>query len=637
MSEIIIAEAGSIDERKDIEDSPGTSKLWQIEIRAATKRYEPWAIRAKEVIKRYRDERSRKRTSLFRTNILWANTEIMKSALFAGDVAPDVRRRFLEDDGVSREAATMLERVLSHAVDENGFEREVEALVEDGTLPGRGVLRVIYEPEVDEDTDEIVSQEIRAVQVGWRDFLTSSGSRWTDVWWVGFRHTLNRDEFKASFPDIDDKAVPFELNAIRVDDFTGDDNKDTFNLAEVWEIWDKTKRERIWVVVGYDKVLKVDKDPYTLKKFFPMAEPFVPVSTNDSLIPVPLYTLYQDQATELDRLTTRITNLVEALKYRGVYDASADEDGALSNLVESGDNHFIGYKGFQVMQEKGGLQNVLTAIDIQPISAVLQNLYVQRQQTIDTIFEITGISDLVRGFSSKVATATEKQLQAQFSNLRFERMQRLVNMTVKGTLEVMAEIVAEHFEPQLLMQISGMSLPTREQIQQAQQQAQQAQAQGQPAPDVPKVAIEDVIDVLRRDKSRSFRIDIESKATRAADEKTEREDRLAFVQVINGLLTNTLPAAQANPTILPFVKEMVLFASRGFKVGRQLEETLEDAFDQMKALPPPVADTSDEDKLKAQQEKDAADFQFKTSKLAVEDAARDKDREVEISKVISGG
>jgi hypothetical protein len=330
-----------------------------------------------------------------------------------------------------------------------------------------------------------------------------------------------------------------------------------------------------------------------------------------------------------------------------VYDGSSDEDGVLQRLVDSNDNYFAGYKGFQALQEKGGLQNVFQAVDIQPISSVLQNLYVQRQQTIDTIFEVTGISDLVRGFSSKVATATEKELQAQFSNLRFERLQRMVNRNIRDTLGIMAEIISEHFEPELLMQMSGIDLPSEQDrqeaeqaAQQAQEAAQQAQQQGQqapPIPEVPEVSIDQVIQVLRSDKARSFNIDVESRATRAADEGREREQRLAFVSVINGLLTNVLPAAQANPTILPFVKEMVLFAARGFKVGRQLEESLEDTFDQMKQLPPPQPDTSEQDKLAQKDKKDTADAEHKAAKLASDERQRDKDREVAISKVLSGG
>jgi hypothetical protein len=44
--------------------------------------------------------------------------------------------------------------------------------------------------------------------------------------------------------------------------------------------------------------------------------------TTDSLIPVPDFTLYQDQAETLDVLATRIDGLVRALQVRGVYDAS---------------------------------------------------------------------------------------------------------------------------------------------------------------------------------------------------------------------------------------------------------------------------------------------------------------------------
>ena len=40
---------------------------------------------------------------------------------------------------------------------------------------------------------------------------------------------------------------------------------DDLKKAEVWEIWDKSRRKRIWIVKGYDKPLRVDDDPYGLE------------------------------------------------------------------------------------------------------------------------------------------------------------------------------------------------------------------------------------------------------------------------------------------------------------------------------------------------------------------------------------
>jgi hypothetical protein len=87
--------------------------------------------------------------------------------------------------------------------------------------------------------------------------------------------------------------------------------------AEVWEIWHKAKKERIWVVKGYPYLLRVDEDPYGLEGFFPMAEPIQGVWSNCSFVPRSPIVEYEDQIDDLDEITDRISRLTKALKRRG--------------------------------------------------------------------------------------------------------------------------------------------------------------------------------------------------------------------------------------------------------------------------------------------------------------------------------
>ena len=50
------------------------------------------------------------------------------------------------------------------------------------------------------------------------------------------------------------------------------------------------------------------------------------------------YLTYEDQLQELDLITQRIANLTDALKRRGVYDASFSE---LQRLATATDNEFV--------------------------------------------------------------------------------------------------------------------------------------------------------------------------------------------------------------------------------------------------------------------------------------------------------
>ena len=154
-----------------------------------------------------------------------------------------------------------------------------------------------------------------------------------------------------------------------------------------------------------------------------MAEPLQGVTGNDTFTPAPDYAEYEDQADDLDEITARISILTKALKRRGVYDASVEE---LKRLPRAGDNEFIPSKNFQMLASKGGLAVAFQTEDIQPMIQVLEGLYQQREQLIESIYEITGISDIMRGATKADETATAQNIKAQFGSMRLKDQQREV-------------------------------------------------------------------------------------------------------------------------------------------------------------------------------------------------------------------
>lgn len=655
--------------RKESDPKPQMSKFWLSEISASQKRDERWHTRAKAVVARFRDMRERDREGDRRTNILWSNTEILKAALFNGLGNPDVRRRFPKrgaDDRAARTAAIVLERSLSYCQEAYDADAAVEAAVEDMLLPGRGQAWLVYEAdvetaevetkereedaispepgEVDDDdagpvpTLSIEDQRAELHHIYWQDFLTSPGRKWKDVWWVARRHVYSRDELVETFGEEHASKVP--LGAVL--DMTADEKSDTFKRANVWEIWDKSKKQRVYVAEGYELVLKSDDDPYRLQGFFPCPEPLYGVKTTSSLEPIPEYTLYQDQAMDLDQVTTRLHFLVDAMRRRGVYDASEEgPDNKLSQLMTAGDNKFVPYKGFAALMEKGGLKGVFQAEDIAPIAAVIDRLYQHRATIIQSIYEVTGISDVLRGSSNPNETATAQRIKGQFGSLRLQKRQARVQQFIRDCYRLKAEVIAEHFTREKLVEMTGIDMPDEAEIARAQaimsqaqmasaaqQQAQQPQQEGappmlppshvpMPPPNVLKEAQatlkaapwKAVSEILRSDDRRGYKIDIESDATARADDMEEKQARVEFMTSMEAMLGRIIPAARAEPAMLPLGRELVNFGIRSFKVGRSLEEAFDDAFDQLQQSiqsapqqgppPDPVAEAKAE-KLKAE-------------------------------------
>lgn len=483
--------------RAEADAEPRSSKYWLAEIEAAKTRQAPWHKRARAVLERYRDERDEANKNQRKVNILWSNTEVLKAALFAQLGNPDVRRAFpLPGKGnkIARTAALVLERSLSACNNMYDSEHEIECAVEDMLLPGRGQCWLEYEVELDE-TDSIRYQSARLAYVQWDCFLHGAGNRFADWPWVGRRHLFTRDELVEKFDTLG-KQIPLGYCLPEGDK----DSKDEFfKRAAVWEIWDKTKKERVYIAEDFHTVLKADADPFKLRQFFPCPRPLDAVKVNSDATPIPEYCEYQDQAMELDRVTTRINKLTEMMKWAGLYDDSMPDVEKLLDLGYLSDGQFEPLKGAAAWRDTGGIEAALFSIPLDKIAAALAQLYQQRALLIQTIYEVTGISDIIRGATDSTETATAQSLKARFGSQRMQKRQKEVQRFVRDLFNLKGELIAEHFEREQLSQMTGILLPTTDEKAQAQQvlelvekhkqmQMAQQQAQQQQPPQGPQGA-----------------------------------------------------------------------------------------------------------------------------------------------------
>jgi hypothetical protein len=483
------------DTRADIEKSekPRSSKYWLAEIKAAGKREEGWRKKGKEVVKQFRDERDREAFGDHgdqKINIFWSNTEVLKAALFASMGKPDVRRRYVKpgrQQMVAKYVAILLENALSVSNDLGNDEYEVDRAVEDMLLPGRGQIWAELESEEGED-GYIASAKCSICHIGWEDYRQGPGNRWGDIPWVARGWSYTRDDLIDPANGFDKKhaeKVPLNYLVDGCDEKQANDEPELFKRARVWEIWDKNKKERIFVAEDYDWQLRADQDPYRLEHFFPCPRPLIGVATTNSAIPIPEYTLYQDQAEELNRVTIRIFKLIKMLKVAGVYDATAEDSEQLVNLQYADDGKMLPYKGVaNLISQGGGLDKAFLFWPMAETIAALQQLYAQRDQLVQSIYEVTGISDIIRGATNPGETATAQRLKGQFGSMRMQKRQKEVQRFIRDIYRLKAELVAEHYPREQLEEMTGVLLPTEAEKQQAQQflamAKMQQQAQQQP-------------------------------------------------------------------------------------------------------------------------------------------------------------
>ena len=547
------------------------SRHWQTRLELASKDHKDFMDNGKAVVDRYKSGQGKKASTARKFNILYSNTEVIRAALYSKAAKPDVRRRWADRNPVARQAAEVVERALIYCADVYSIDEPVKAAVKEMLLPGRGVCRIVYEPVLtqapimavdsmtgmemptEEMQDVIADQRLYIEHVYWEDFICEPERNWEKVSWIAFRHTKDGEGIEELYESKPEGSktygkpedVPRNWQPEMPD---GKPVSDDLKKAEVWEIWCKKSRKVYWIVKGCSFALRVDPDPYQLERFFPVPQPPVFYSTTDSIIPEPEFFAYKDQADDLDEITTRISRLTRALKRRGVYDKSIQE---LKRLSTAQDNEFIGVDNYQALAQKGGLAAAFQNEDIAVIAQVLMELYKQREQLMQTIYEVTGISDIVRGSSKASETATAQQLKSQFGSLRLKERLQMVSRWLRDMYQIKAEIISEHFEPDVLSRMTGQQVPP------------------------------EVIEILRDDKMRGYSINVETDMTIFEDSEQEKKSRIEVVTAIGQYLTQAVPMGQAMPPLVPVMFDVLSFMVRGFKAGRELEDKIDQAQQQV--------------------------------------------------------
>jgi hypothetical protein len=571
---------GIFETRDDAGKPPsGEWKLWSEALQNADKTEEDWRTSAEETEKRFRDEEKRKGQQF---NILYTNVETLKPAIYNSTPTPDVRRRFADADPVAKVGAQVVERCLSYSLDAYDFDCTMKGIVHDGVLVGRGVPVVDYEPTMERDETgqptNITWQAVTCRQIDWKDFRMGPGRRWHEKPWIAERYRLTRELFDKAFPKLKDKDVRPDFVADGVEQKDERNVPDTFKRFTVWKIWDKDAREvHFWSPAYKDGLLKTEKDPLRLKDFYPVPRPFYDIEDPNNTIPLVPFNQYKDQADELDRLTKRINGLIAVLKWRGVRSADISEFGDIAKAV---DGELVASQNLNQIIANGGIEKAIWLMPIDKVVVVLQQLYLARQEVKATIFEITGVADIMRGETDPGETLGAQQIKAQWGSLRLQHRQREIQRVARDVIRIKAEIIAEHFQPQTLAMMSGIELPTGEMKQQAQAAAQQMQAQQQPVPEQLQAILkqpswDEVQKLLKSDALRGYRIDVETDSTIQADVVREQQQMGQFVQGTASYMQSVGPMVETGAMALKPAIDIYTAFARKFKLGKQAEDALD--------------------------------------------------------------
>jgi hypothetical protein len=552
--------------------------------------FKEWEGRADKIVKRYRDDSRSRNNPNAKFNILWSNVQTITPAVFARLPRPDVSRRFRDNDPIGRVASMMLERALEYEIEHYGdYASAMKQAVQDRLLGGRGTAWVRYEPhivgqaggeagdapedgfQVTEDTDEAeteggiyreneerIEYECAPVDyVYWRDFGLTTARTWEEVTAVWRKVYMERDALVERFGEELGGKIPLDTKPETSKSFNekmGEGSRE----ALIYEIWDKATGQVIWLSKSMGQILDTRDDPLQLENFWPCPKPMFSTLTTDSLIPVPDFVLYQDQARQLDTLADRIDGFINALKVRGVYDAS---EPSLARLFTEGENNaLLPVKNYGAFSEKGGMAGAINLVDIAPIAQGLQMAYQAMEQVKGQIYEIMGIADIQRGQTDPNETLGAQIIKSNNASGRLKTMQHEVVNFATALLQIKAQIICQHFTEDTIIKISG-----------AMQLSPQDQA-----------LIPQALMLLKDEPAKNFRIEVTSDSMIYQDEQQEKQDRVEFLTAVSGFMQTALPVAQGVPELTPLLMEMLKFGVTAFKAGKGLEGLIDETADQFR-------------------------------------------------------
>ncbi|MEJ0092816.1 MAG: hypothetical protein WDN46_14240 [Methylocella sp.] len=125
----------------------------------------------------------------------------------------------------------------------------------------------------------------------------------------------------------------------------------------------------------------------------------------------------------------------------------------------------------------------------------------------------------------------------------------------------------------------GAPAPAVDPDAQFQMQMAQYQMQMQAHQQEKQILIMKAIDLLKQDKMRGFRIDIETDSTIVDDVNQDKQARTEFLKATTQFIEESFKIGQMNPDAVPMLGKMLLFGVRGFRAGRDLESTIEEFID----------------------------------------------------------
>lgn len=548
--------------------------------------------------------------------LFWASMEILKPAIYAKPPKPIASPRFNDGGKVVKVTAELMERCLESSFDRGGIDEVMIGLRDDLALTNRGAAWVTYETDEKGGGQRLCYEDLDRT-----DFLHEPARKWSEVGWVARRAWLTKTQLKKRFKGLTEEQIERAQYITRKDQaehgFT-----DSSAKAGVWEVWHRSDDRVYWVTPGVPVMLDDDEPHLNLSGFFPCPRPAYGTRQRRSLVPVPDYKRYSYHLEQINDLTVRIHTLLNQIRLKVFIPAGGDIGKAVETALNSVDESIVIPVPASALTQSAG-QNLFLMLPLREIAEAITGLISARGQLVEDFYQLSGISDIMRGATQAEETLGAQQLKSQYGSVRVRDKIDELQRIARDVASIAAEIMATNFSKETLLELSQMDIPTKAEIAkkvketedaakeemealaeqakeaaekvqqsgekvdpaQAEQQFQQAQqailAKYEPILQElgSAVPLEDVMEALRDKHGRNLGIDIETDSTILTDEMAEKASRAEFLNAFSSATVSVTSLLAAGEKGAKLAGGILKFALQPYRASRELDSLIDEFVD----------------------------------------------------------
>jgi hypothetical protein len=228
--------------------------------------------------------------------------------------------------------------------------------------------------------------------------------------------------------------------------------------------------------------------------------------------------------------------------------------------------------------EKGGIAGQIDWLPLDQIVGALDRLVAIRDDTIQMLQQVTGMSDIMQGgLKNQYEGASQSKMKAQFGSIRIQKLQESFANFVSGLMQIKAEIISRHFDPVTIAKKSNMRYSQDVEI-------------------LPKA-----IELIKNTDEAVMRVKVRSETLAMTDFQQLQEERANFINAISTYLQSAAPLIQEEPESKPFLMKLMQWSLAGFRGAAEIEGVFDQAIAALEAQEKQGGDEKpDPEQIKAQ-------------------------------------